>query len=401
MNASFLNNGKDGKNADLKKRIIGLCIIDGDHTIPDFGKKLDASIPTINKLVGELKDEGFLDDFGKYGKVGGRRPSVFGLNPAMGYIVGVAVENDFVSIAVTNFRGTIVDHEENLHFELVSTEKSFIELSALVKKEISKMGIQMKDVLVCGINLSGRVNYQTGFSFSYFLGEEKPITDFMQAELGVPVMIENDSRAMAYAEYLSGDCGNARNVIFINASWGLGMGMILDGNLFYGKSGYSGEFGHFPMLSNNQICRCGKVGCLETGASGLALHRIVLEKLQAGQNSSLMEIYKKKSDITLNDILTAIREEDILAIESIEEVGFTLGKAIAGLVKIFNPEMVVIGGRLASAEDSLLLPLKSEMNKYSLNIISKDTVVRLSKLGDTAGPLGACLLSRSKILGFM
>jgi predicted NBD/HSP70 family sugar kinase len=245
------------------------------------------------------------------------------------------------------------------------------------------------------------VNYQTGFSFSYFLGEGRPLTDLLENQLGVPVTIENDSRAMTYAEYLAGDCGNIKNMLFINASWGLGMGMILDGKLYFGKSGYSGEFGHFPMLNNNQICRCGKIGCLETGASGSALHRIFIEKMQEGKNSSLKEKYEKEGEISLSDILKAVQEEDVLAIEAIEEVGFVLGRAIAGLIKIFNPEMVVIGGKLPMAEDSLMLPVKSEINKYSFNIISKDTTIRFSKLGQMAGPLGACLLSRSKMLGLI
>jgi predicted NBD/HSP70 family sugar kinase len=304
-------------------------------------------------------------------------------------------------MAVTDFKGRIIDHEDNLPFELEATEKSFSELCVLIKKAISDMDISLKEILVCGVNLSGRVNYQTGFSFSYFLGEGKPLTDLLESQLGVPVTIENDSRAMTYAEYLAGDCGNIKNMLFINASWGLGMGMILDGNLYFGKSGYSGEFGHFPMLNNNQICRCGKIGCLETGASGSALHRIFIEKIEEGKNSSLKDKYQKEGDISLGDILKAVQEEDVLAIEAIEEVGFVLGRAIAGLIKIFNPEMVVIGGKLPMAEDSLMLPVKSEINKYSFNIISKDTTIRFSKLGQMAGPLGACLLSRSKMLGLI
>ena len=97
---------------------------------------------------------------------------------------------------------------------------------------------------------------------------------------------------MTYGEYmyLGPDAGS--NMLFINLSWGLGMGMILDGRLYYGTSGYSGEFGHFPLLDNDQICRCGKIGCLETGASGSALVRMIGEKLKAGRASSLAGKYR-------------------------------------------------------------------------------------------------------------
>ena len=94
-------------------------------------------------------------------------------------------------------------------------------------------------------------------------------------------------------------------------------------------------------------------------------------------------------------------EEDVLAIESVEEIGSALGRAIAGLINIFNPELVVIGGRLSTAEEYLMLPIRSAINKHSLNIVSKETEIKFSKLGKKAGPIGACMLSRSHLLGIL
>ena len=146
------------------------------------------------------------------------------------------------------------------------------------------------------------------------------------------------------------------------------------------------------------ICHCGKIGCLETGASGAAAHRLLTNKLKEGCSSALANKYPNIEDITLDDIINAVNEEDVLAIEVIEEVGTTLGRAIAGLINIFNPELVVIGGKVASVKDYLMLPIKSAIQKHSLNMINKDTKIKLSKLGDKGGPLGACMLSRSKLL---
>ncbi|MEG2492456.1 MAG: ROK family protein, partial [Alistipes sp.] len=101
------------------------------------------------------------------------------------------------------------------------------------------------------------------------------------------------------------------------------------------------------------------------------------------------------------DILAALQKEDVLAIEIIESVGHTLGKAIAGLINMFNPELIVLGGTLAIAKDYLMLPIKSAINKYSLMLVSKDTAIKLSKLGEDAGVIGACLLARSKSLGLL
>jgi predicted NBD/HSP70 family sugar kinase len=188
-------------------------------------------------------------------------------------------------------------------------------------------------------------------------------------------------------------------MLAVNLSWGLGMGMILDGRLYYGKSGFSGEIGHIPLLDNEKICRCGKVGCLETGASGSALHEMILEKLKSGRPSSLSKKYASGETITLDDILKAIEEEDVLAIDCIGKIGETLGRGLAGLINIFNPELVIIGGRLIVGKKYLMYPIKTSVNKYSLNRVSSDTKIVYSTLGRKAASVGNCLIARSKFLG--
>ena len=156
--------------------------------------------------------------------------------------------------------------------------------------------------------------------------------------------------------------------------------------------------GHFPLLDNHQICRCGKVGCLETGASGQALQRLIEQRLKEGSPSLLSKPFKEGTPLTLNDILDAIEKEDVTAIECVEEVGATLGRAVAGLINIFNPDMIIIGGRLSVAERYLMPPLKITVNKLSLNLVNSDTVIKVSRLGKTAGAIGASLLAKSRLL---
>ena len=126
-----------------------------------------------------------------------------------------------------------------------------------------------------------------------------------------------------------------------------------------------------------------------------------MQKLKNGQASILSEKYSKGEDIALDDILNAALEDDVLAIEALEEIGTNLGRAIAGLINIFNPELVVIGGKISRVQDYILLPIKSAVQKHSLSLINKDTRIKLSKLGDKAGAVGACMLSRSKLLGLL
>ena len=400
MRTSFLSS-TDGRSASLKKSIITLCINEGDYSLADLSKELNTSIPTITKLVGELIDEGFIVDMGKQGTNGGRRPSIYGLDPSAGYFVGTEVTRDSISIAVTNFKGQLVDYHESIPFVLENSEASFRKLCNCVTGNIEKIDISRDDVLAFGFNLSGRVNNETGYCFTYFIGEDRPIASFLEDELERPVYVENDSRAMTYGEYICGVANNEEDMLFINVAWGLGMGMITDGKLSYGKSGFSGEIGHFPFLDNDQICHCGKTGCLETGASGSAIYRIFMEKLREGRASTLSDKFNNGEEISLNDILNAVNEEDMLAIEVVEEIGSVLGRAIAGLINIFNPELVVIGGTVSQVKEYLLLPIRSAIQKYSLNMVNKDTTIKLSKLGDKAGAIGACMLSRSKLLGLI
>jgi predicted NBD/HSP70 family sugar kinase len=302
---------------------------------------------------------------------------------------------------VTDFKGTTVAYQEYLNYAVQNSEESFIGLCQFITNSLKENNIDHNKVLAYGVNLTGRVNNETGYCFSYFIGEDKPIASVLEKELDRPVFIENDSRAMTYGEYIGGVANGEKNMLFLNVAWGLGMGMVVDGRLSYGKSGFSGEIGHFPFLENNTVCHCGKTGCLETGASGSAIHRIFMEKIQDGRASSLSEIHAKGELIHIEDIIEAANEEDVLAIEVVEEIGTVLGRAIAGLINIFNPELIVIGGNVAEAKDYLLLPIKSAIQKHSLNIINSDTKIKLSKLGKKAGSIGSCMLSRSKLLGLI
>ena len=123
--------------------------------------------------------------------------------------------------------------------------------------------------------------------------------------------------------------------------------------------------------------------------SGIKSNTILASKIDAGEY------------IGLSDLIDAIHKEDMLSIEILEEIGFNLGKGIAGLMNIFNPELVVLGGPLSQTGEYLSLPIKSAVRKYSLNLVTRDTQIKVSKLGERAGILGACLLSRSKILGMI
>jgi len=402
MTLKFIQEINSGsKNAYLKREIICCYINNGECTLADLGREMGLSVPTVTKLVTELMDDGFVLELGKQETSGGRRPSIYGLNANSGYFVGVDMRQFHINIGVINFKGELVDSQMNIPFQMDHTHESFDNLCNIISDFLEKTTVPRDLILSIGINISGRVNTESGHSYSFFYFDERPLTEVFREQFGINVTIDNDSRSMAYGEYMKGCVSGEKNVLFINVGWGLGSGIIINGQLYYGKSGFSGEFGHMTAFDNEIICHCGKKGCLETEASGSYIHRKFLEKIAEGYSSSLTKKIEKNKSIVLEDIIHAALNEDILAIELIEDVGNTLGKHIAGLINLLNPELVVVGGTVANAGDYLMLPLKSAVKKYSLNLVSKDTALRLSKLGDKVGLTGACMLARSKMLGLI
>lgn len=400
MRETFLER-KDNKNTLIKKTILFLCIEHGEHSISALSDAVGASVPTVTKLIGELIDEGFMIDLGKSGTSGGRRPSIYGLNPEAGYFVGVDIRNTHACVAVTDFKGGLIAFKDDIPFKMLANEESIHNIASSIREFISRENIEWNKIMGLGVSIPGRVNPVTGYSNNYSFDDNRPISRILEEDLGIHIVLENDSRAMTYGEYLGGGL-KEKNMLFVNVSWGLGMGIIADGRLYYGTSGFSGEFGHFPLLDNGQMCRCGKLGCLETGASGSALVRMITDNLAGGGASSLAPKFKAEGKVNLNDIFEAVRNEDTLAIETVEQIGTNLGKGLAGLINIFNPQLVVIGGKVAvAAGDYLMLPIRTAIKRHVLNIANQDTSIKLTKLRQKAAPIGAALLVRSRILGML
>jgi predicted NBD/HSP70 family sugar kinase len=231
--------------------------------------------------------------------------------------------------------------------------------------------------------------------FKALAKEQMSLISQISEKIGYKVTIDNDTRAMTYGEMVKGLVKGEKNIIFINLSWGLGAGLVINGDIFTGKSGFSGEFGHFNVFDNEILCHCGKRGCLETEVSGAALHRNLVQCVQDGKQSILSKrILHGDTSLTLDEIISATNKEDLLCIELVEEIGQKLGRYLAGLINLLNPELVIIGGVLAQTGDYILQPIKSAVRKYSLNLVNKDSVIALSKLLDKAGVIGACMLSR-------
>lgn len=389
------------KSALVKKRIITHYIYNGSSTITDLSKELDLSIPTVTKFISEMCEDGYINDYGKLETSGGRHPSLYGLNPESGYFIGVDIKKFAVNIGLINFKGDMMELKMNIPYKFENTPEAMEELCRLISSFIKKTKVNTEKILNININISGRVNPESGYSFSQFNFSERPLAEVLTDKIGCQVCIDNDTRAMTYGEYLQGCVKGEKNIIFVNISWGLGIGIIIDGKIYTGKSGFSGEFGHINVFDNEILCHCGKKGCLETEASGSAIYRILQERIKKGECSILSgRANNQELPLTLDEIISAVNKEDLLCIEIVEEIGQKLGKQIAGLINIFNPELVIIGGTLSLTDDYIAQPIKTAIRKYSLNLVNQDSVITVSKLKDRAGIVGACMLARSQMFEY-
>lgn len=388
------------KAFQLKRRIILALATEGDCTIADLSRILNVSNPTITKLIGELIHEGYIRDLGKIETGGGRRPCAFGLVSDSGYFLGVNILDDSLCFGVIDLNKNTVTVRQDIPFSYSNNTQFIDNLTARIQEFITSLGSAKEKILGMGITVKGRVDAAGGIIYNTMNTDGYPLARIMWEKTGIETIVENDTRAMTYAEYLSGDTG-VQNALFINIARGIGVGIIVRGKLYYGKSGFSGEFGHIPFFDNEKICQCGKKGCLETEASGIALETHFTQSLAGGASSILTDKYQRGEHITMADIIAAAGNDDVLAIDLITSIGEKLGRGISVLINLFNPELVVIGGTLSEVGDYLMLPIRTALNKYSLRLVTRDTTLRISSLGESAGVLGAALLTRNRMLGIL
>ena len=390
---------KLNKKPSVQSKLLAHFISQGAATIPEMSKAVGVSLPTATSALNELMKAGLVTEIGKKDNSTGRIPMVYDLIPTAGYFVGVNPEMDCLALAASDFSGNLITEKTRVPYVYENTPENLERMGTIINDFIATLPVSKEEILQVCVNVAERVNPFEGRAYNMFTFLKESLTDKLTELIQLPVCIENDSRSMAFAEFVKGRCRGLKDVIFVNVCWGLGIGIIMGGQLYYGKSGYSGEFGHMTAYNNNIICHCGKIGCVETEVSGRALKRKLTEKILEGKTSILSDkVLNRKEDITLQDILDAIAKEDVLSLATLQHIADELGKQLAGIINIFNPEMLVIGGEMSVTGDYLTLPVNMGIKKYSLNIMNEDSQIVTSELKDLAGITGACLMARHRLL---
>ena len=387
------------KKSSVQGRILEQFVSQGTFTIPEMSKAVGVSLPTATSAINELIKAGLVREVGKKDISSGRIPMAYDLVPNAGYFVGVNPEMDCLALAASDFCGNLITEKIRVPYTYENTPENLEQMAKIINDFIATLPYAKEEILQICVNVAERVNPFEGNAFNMFTFLEDSLASRLTKLVQIPVCIENDTRSMTFAEFIKGRSKGLKNVIFANVCWGLAIGIIIDGKLYYGKSGYSGEFGHMTAYNNNIICHCGKIGCIETEVSGRALKRKLTEKILNGKTSILSDkVLNQKEELTLKDLLEAIDKEDVLSLATLQNIADELGKQLAGVINIFNPEMLVIGGEMSATGDYLTLPARMGIKKFSLNIVNEDSQIVTSSLKGLAGITGACLMARHRLL---
>jgi len=244
---------RNTKGTIVKKQVIAFYIQNGFATLAELSRQLNLSIPTVTKIVEEMTEAGLIIERGKLETAGGRHPSLYGLNPESCYFGGVDIKNNSVSCGIVDFTGQMVTKTDEIPYDYENSPASLDKLCNMVNEFFNSLPVPRERIAMINVNISGRVNPMTGHSYSRYNFDEEPLSDVLSAKLNAHVCIENDTRAMALGEYLCNQSRDERDLLFINLSWGLGLGAVIDGKIVTGKSGFAGEFGHMVTCDNEVI----------------------------------------------------------------------------------------------------------------------------------------------------
>lgn len=346
---------------------------------------------TVSSLVRELIDQGFLHEVNTWSNGIGRPAVLLELNPQAGCIISCEIGVDFILVARANFSGEIVwRHQERTQPEL-GQDAIMQRVLALLQRAIEPQSGCRNRLLGMAIGIPGLIDQETGtVLFAPNLGWQNiPVRDMLRAEFDIPLFVDNEANLAALGEYYFGAAAGYDEVLYISDGVGLGGGIVRNGRLFKGATGFAGEFGHMTMNPNGLECRCGNRGCWETQVSQRALFRLIREAIESGQPTIIPKLVNGDLDrLSIAAVVQAAQDDDGVALEALATVGRHLGIGIANLVNALNPKLVVFGGILSPAWDHLAPAIQEEMHHRALRWNDSAAKLVLARHGFDACVMG-------------
>lgn len=338
---------------------------------------------TVSSLVNELIGSRLVQEIGAGASSGGRKPMMLLFNGTAGYSIGVDLGVDYILVVLTDLSGRIVFERRHAHAN-TSVEHVIDALKAAIREAADQAPASAYGIIGIGIGIPGISDGQGRVLFAPNLGwENVPLGPAIEEAFGVPVVIDNEANAGAVGELQFGTGQAADNLVYLSIGSGIGTGIVLNKELYRGSSGFSGEFGHTSIELEGKPCRCGNRGCWE---------------LYASESALLEEARKQLEDrgLDVGRLIRLAEQGDEAAIRLFERWGFYLGIGIVNIMNGINPGLIVIGGKLAEAEQWLKAPLLAAVERRSMPYPRAGMGLKFSGLGARSTVLGACSFAISK-----
>lgn len=379
---------------NFRKALLKAMFYDGKLSLSELSHRCHKSIPNVTNVIAELQKEGYIEVHEPTDSSGGRRPVKYSLSQDKDqYFVAVATDQLMTRIAIFDLKHTIIGGVLTENINNYEDPDGLDRLISFINKSIDQSEIPRDKIQVVGVAMPGFVNIVEGINYSFFTHVDTSLRDHLTDEIGLPVFIDNDSSAIAYAELRFGAAKELSNVMVVNIGWGTGLGMIVNGSLFRGHSGYAGELSHIPLSENDNLCSCGKRGCLEVDTSLVVIADKAKEAIRLGAKSSLSKLLSDPTKLPGEHILDAAVKGDQLAISLLGEASFMLGKGLATLIHIMNPELIVLSGRGADAGKMLVAPIRQALHQFCIPKLMENTELIVSDLGNNAELIGALAIA--------
>ena len=366
-------------------RIVDFLRTNGTASRAELSRRTGLSRSTVSTLVADLQRRGLVvERAGQFAGEGqpGRPAALLELDPSAAAAVGIDFDHDKVRVAVSDLSRSVLAEASAPH-DVDHDALGALDLAAeLTEHVLDQAELDRERLLGVGVALAGPIDHDKGAVHpSDVLPGWADIDAATELEqrLDTLAYVDNDANLGALAEVTLGAGRNARFAAYVSISSGIGAGIVVDGRPYHGHRGTAGEIGHVVVDPQGPICRCGNRGCLETLASGPALLKLVRES-------------RDREDLTVREMIELAREGDAGCRRAIVDAGQVVGRVVAGLVNLFSPEMVVVGGDLGEAGDLLLDPLREAVRRNALPAAAEDLRVVAGELGERANLLGALAL---------
>lgn len=347
---------------------------------------------TVSSLVNELIQSDLVREIGQGKSNGGRKPLMLLFNNLAGYAIGADVRIDCISAILTDLHGNII---ERMEIPLQQSDMDYV--CELLKEAIRNLMAKASDtpygIVGIGVGVPGIVDEDGSILFAPNLKwRDVPLRQMLADEFKIPVVIDNEARAGAQGEKQFGAGQASSNLIYVSVGHGIGTGIVINKELYRGRLGFSGEAGHFSIESSGEQCSCGNWGCWELYASEKALLK------QASQlqelNEQLQQMEKSRPDMEMLVALAANRNETVTQL--FQQIGEYLGIGIANMINIFNPELIILGNRMAKAKPWIQEAILRTVEKRALPYHQKQMKIHFSQLGMDSTVLGAASFAISQ-----